>query len=354
MEYGLNSNFVSESGVSDTMISDHYAVHCIKKKKREHVEHIHRYLRNYKLYNAQNFSNLFRLYLSRIDFFEIDDPNILWDHIYTIAQTILQVMCPYRRYKQRKFPSPWMTAEIYCEIRNRSKIVKLFNSILSNHLLTLMRRQRNKVNGLIECAKRNYILNSLRQNVKNPKKFWRLVNDMLKGTSNICQTVNFIDPDTNVPVQDGTQSEYLNSYFCNISHRLGLSNDPMINPEITNDLDGMYGGLAGHFDLVDDEILTPELEMVVREIDTSKSSCVQGISTLICKHIMTYFPNEIAYLYRCSISSGVFPTAWSLGCITLIPKSGKLSDPSNWRPITQTSIFAKMFEKLINVEWLVT
>ena len=34
--------------------------------------------------------------------------------------------------------------------------------------------------------------------------------------------------------------------------------------------------------------------------------------------------------------------------ITVIPKKGKLSNPSNWRPITQTSIFAKILEKLVH------
>ena len=110
----------------------------------------------------------------------------------------------------------------------------------------------------------------------------------------------------------------------------------------------MYDEIDNVFELSEDEILPAELESVVKEIDISKSSSVQGISTLICKHIMTYFPNEIAYLYRRSIVSGIFPNEWSKGCVTVIPKSGKLSDPSNWRPITQTSIFAKVLEKLVN------
>ena len=32
----------------------------------------------------------------------------------------------------------------------------------------------------------------------------------------------------------------------------------------------------------------------------------------------------------------------------VIPKDGDLSDPSNWRPITQTSVFAKLLEKLVH------
>ena len=330
------------------MISDHYAVHCIKKKKREHVEYVYRYLRNYTLYNVENFVNLFRLHLARVNFFEIDDPNILWQHIHSIALDILEIMCPYRRYKQRAFPSPWLTPEIYREIRIRTRLVKMFNCSRTNLLLTMMRRQRNKVNGLIESAKRSYILNSLRRNTKNPRKFWRIINDMLKGTSNMSQSVQFQDPDTDTPVPDGSQSDFLNSYFCNISQRLGLSSDPEIDPESVNGLHDFYGEIDSLFDLSEDEILGPELEDIVKTIDISKSSCVEGISTLICKHIMTHFSNEISYLFRRSITSGIFPTEWSKGCITVIPKSGRLSDLSNWRPITQTSIFAKTLEKLVH------
>ena len=170
---------------------------------------------------------------------------------------------------------------------------------------------------------------------------------MLKGTLSIGQTVKFIDLDTNVPIPEGSQPDYLNSYFCNISQRLGLSNDPNLDLEITKDLDGMYGNIDSDFNLSDDLILAPELEMIAKDIDTSKSSCVKGIGSFICKDIMVYFPDKIAHIFRCSILSGVFPDEWSRGCITVIPKSGKLSDPANWCPITQTSIFVKILGKLV-------
>ena len=58
-------------------------------------------------------------------------------YIYSTTQSILAIMCPYHRYKQREFPNPWMTAEIYREIRNRSRIIKSFNSSRSNLLLRI-------------------------------------------------------------------------------------------------------------------------------------------------------------------------------------------------------------------------
>ena len=121
-----------------------------------------------------------------------------------------------------------------------------------------------------------------------------------------------------------------------------------MDPMIHDDLYDMYGNMESEFDLMADPILAQELEMFVSDIDIGKSSCIQGVSTLICKNIMSNFPKEIAYIFRCSIETAIFPDEWSKGYVTVIPKNGKLSDPSNWRPITQTSIFAKIFEKLVH------
>ena len=171
---------------------------------------------------------------------------------------------------------------------------------------------------------------------------------MLKGNSKNVQTAQLFDSDNDTYVPPGEEATFLNQYFCNISERLGISIDPIIDNNIEDDLTNMYGIIENHFDLSEDEIMSPELELFVDDIDISKGSGVDGISTSICKTILKYFPDQVSYIYRCSVINGVFPRDWSKGCITVILKSGSLSDPSNWRPITQTSIFAKIFEKLIH------
>ena len=102
------------------------------------------------------------------------------------------------------------------------------------------------------------------------------------------------------------------------------------------------------FDLAEDLITTGDLEFIVSAIDVTKGSSVVGIGIFICKDIMRLLPLESSFLFNCSIQTGIFPREWAKGTITVNPKNGKQSDPSNWRPITQTPIFAKVFEKLIH------
>ena len=67
---------------------------------------------------------------------------------------------------------------------------------------------------------------------------------------------------------------------------------------------------------------------------------------------MLSVPEHICRLFTTSLESGVLPKSWTKGTITVIPKDGDLTDPGNWRPITQTSIFAKLLEKLVHVRLL--
>ena len=68
----------------------------------------------------------------------------------------------------------------------------------------------------------------------------------------------------------------------------------------------------------------------------------------VCKYLFGKIPDKVASLFNASLSTGVFPTDWTMGYVNLIPKQGSLSDPSNWRPITQTNLFGKTLEKIVH------
>ena len=43
-----------------------------------------------------------------------------------------------------------------------------------------------------------------------------------------------------------------------------------------------------------------------------------------------------------------FQKKWANGFVNILPKSGDLTNPGNWRPITQTCIPSKMLEKIVH------
>ena len=57
----------------------------------------------------------------------LNNPNDQWEHLYKTAMDILSIMCPFKRFKQREVVKPWLTPEIYREIRYRERCLKLFS-----------------------------------------------------------------------------------------------------------------------------------------------------------------------------------------------------------------------------------
>ena len=152
----------------------------------------------------------------------IHDPNVLWDLIETSASDILQKMCPIRRFKQRETLTPWMVVDIYREIRLRDRLVIIFKQARTHQSLCALRRQRTIANSKIETAKKNYIQRILNENVTNQWEFGKLINEHLNGKKFANEYAQLIDPNTNDRFPFGDEAEFLNSYFCYITDRLGL------------------------------------------------------------------------------------------------------------------------------------
>ena len=264
---------------------------------------------------------------------------ILLEHVYAI----LSVMCPIRRYKQRIPKVSWINNDIFRAIRTRKFYVSLFKTTRLNNYLLLSHVWRNKVNTMINNAKSVYIKSQLERNANNPKKFWRVINSFLDNETVEHGNITFKDMNSGENVEKGNEPTFLNNYFVNIAERLGLNSDTVYN--VDN---------FPHYDLLDElqlehtDVGIIEIERLAKNIDISKASCIENINSRICRDILLIMPNKFCQLFNTSLNRGIFPRLWAKGYVNVIPKGGDLNSPGNWRPITQTNIFAKTLEKIIH------
>ena len=85
----------------------------------------------------------------------------------------------------------------------------------------------------------------------------------------------------------------------------------------------------------------------VMAIEVDMSSCIEGINMKLCKLILENFMEKWVKIYSNSFHSGIFPSEWACSVVTLLPKTGDQNNPGNWRPISQTCIFAKILENIV-------
>ena len=196
------------------------------------------------------------------------------------------------------------------------------------------------MNSLIFKAKPNYIKNQLHQNSRNPKKFWRIIKNMLSPNREDVISASFVHPRTGQQVESGGEANFLNDYFINIVQNLNI-------PENDYDMHNVYN-VDCSFSFSENMPYVEEVIELIKAIDITKASCVENINAKICKEAMLGIPDVICQIMCKSLTMGKIPSPWTRGVINVIPKGGDLSNPGNWRPITQASIFAKILENIVH------
>ena len=101
------------------------------------------------------------------------------------------------------------------------------------------------------------------------------------------------------------------------------------------DYNVLYNDVHNVFDFTPTTI--EEMYGYMEAMDLSSSSCIQGVNMKIRKASLDSIPSKFRHLFA---------------YVTLIPKSGDKTSPGNWRPMSQTNIFANILEKLVHGQLL--
>ena len=176
----INCVYVSNSGISDDMISDHFTVYCIKKKKKEVRNVVTETVRDYKNFNKENFCQL----ISDMEWNDFDterSPTVQWNYLLDNVLEILSIMCPYKKVHTRTPSKPWITPEIYTCIRERKRMFKMYRTTKDPALLRNLRLLRNELNAIIDKAKMTHVKNLLNSTRKDPKRFWRNIKSVIEN-----------------------------------------------------------------------------------------------------------------------------------------------------------------------------
>ena len=88
-----------------------------------------------------------------------------------------------------------------------------------------------------------------------------------------------------------------------------------------------------------------EVEQFLRDLEVSKASGPDKISSRMLKETAPSIASSITKLFNLSIRMGKIPDQWKESTVVPIPKSNLLSDPENYRPISLTCILCKLLEK---------
>lgn len=316
-------------------ITDHYAVLlqiCSDNSSRVTID-THPHSDKYKI----NYNKL-RDLMSSVDWrkiYVLTDPNsayndfiIQFKNIINLSKESLRIKSTHKKIK------PWITSGLIQSIRNRDKLKADFLKRKDDVVkFQQYKTYRNKLNSLLRRTKAQYFYNKLNEYKTDAKKTWRLINEGLdKHTQKkkICLNINgkSIESETDI-------AEAFNSHFVNVGR------------DMTNNISSNFLIADRQFDYPSLFITPITEEEVLKNIQKLKNFAAPGedlITGKIIKEVQNFICTPLAFIYNLSIEQGIFPDALKNAIVTPVFKSGSRGDLSNYRPISVTNNFSKIFE----------
>jgi len=198
----------------------------------------------------------------------------------------------------------------------------------------------NKLTADCRLATRQYELKLESKVIDNNNlgAFYRFVNAKSSCRSGVGSLVG---PDGEVAVTDKDKAELLNSFFSSVC-TVDNGSTPPATSAITQ------GNHVSSVLFDDFKVLK-----AARRIKTKSkfSAGPDGYPVLLIHKLIPALAGPLSLFYNSFMSIGKIPAEWkSATVIPVYKRKGQSSDPASYRPISQTSVFCKLMERVIAAE----
>ena len=107
-----------------------------------------------------------------------NNPNEMWDFWKHLLASVIDKHAPFKTKRVKNKRSLWNTNELLHEIHKRDFLKKKAASTNDPSIWKQFKDARNKANNSVKKAKRKYFSENLDANKSDPRKTWRLINEL--------------------------------------------------------------------------------------------------------------------------------------------------------------------------------
>ena len=251
---------------------------------------------------------------------------------------VINQMCPLKKFKVKTVLEPWITNELLEQIKDKDLALKRAKRSKRQDHWTEARTLRNNCLRDVRKAKADFICEKLDENISDSKKFWGTINSILPGRKNSSHDISLLNE--NIEVHKEEIPNYMNNYFSTIGSCLAEKFD---NQLIMNHVLEECPNILQPF-LIDEE----EVLKVVKEINVTKSSAIENISSRVMKEAFYVQITRLVKIFNISFASGIVPDCWKNAMIIPLHKGGSARDVNNFRPVSLLLIQGKLIEKIVH------
>lgn len=291
--------------------------------------------KKFPLYNKANYPAM-RDELNRMDWEnELKNKNAqeMWDTIYSKLSEVMTHHIPIRSNRSQKNRKlPWFTEHVQTKLKAKKAAFQNYKRYKTNDSYKIYARARNQAKEAVKQAVKAHERRIASDSKTNPKVFFSYARSKL----NVRQGVhNLLDDKGNTISDDGAKANVLNNYFSTV-----------FTVEESTSLPDMDIRLFSS-QMTEVNFTQEDVRKKLNELNQSKSAGPDGIHPRILKELSKELCLPLFLCFRASLLQGIVPEQWKTARVTALHKKGSKSDPRNYRPISLTSVVAKVLEKFV-------
>lgn len=259
------------------------------------------------------------------------DVDKCWKEWKSCFLQVMELCIPHTTAKLKR-NLPWLNKDILNAIKKRDTLFRTAKATGKSCDRERYNQKRNQVVSMLRESKQSFFDNNLNQT--DVKTFWKTVRLLNRDYSSSIPTLcdGATTADTNLD-----KATLLNNYFytCFNHEQPPLQQLPDLAESLLPP-----AGVPSDFLCTEESVLE-----LLSELDTTKSTGHDGISSQMLKFTSSSIADSLHKLFNRSLSTGIFPSDWKLGRITAIPKGSNRKVPSGYRPISVLPIVSKLIER---------
>ncbi len=337
--YCSNLKNVIEAKSRPCHFSDHNMIYCRIKRSDDKISKptTTRLRRDYKKISDDNLI----MFFSNVhwnDFYSKNDVNQKWLWLQNLLLSARDSLAPGHivRIQQRHQVDEWETEEIRVLRRQCNLALYKWKKTRGLEERLAFFRVREDFERKKLDAKSLFYRNKCAV-AKNSKDRWRTLNFLLGRATKSTSCKALVYEGKNICMQSDIANTF-NSFFTKIGSlnplQRKLSLDKILASCTSN-------GFRFH------TVSPPTVLRLLSTLNVSKPAGPDELAPEFLKKVAIYIYQPLTHLFNQCLNENAFPELWKLANVTPVYKKGISSDPSNYRPISVTSVVSKTFEKII-------
>ena len=186
---------------------------------------------------------------------------------------------------------------------------------------------------LTRTAHRRYMADVVSNNLKeNTKRFWSFIKSKRQESTGVAPLINkegYLHSDST------KKAEILNQQFQSVYTKEDTDNIPDKGPSPFSSMDNIISNPNG-------------VKKLLKDLRPFKSAGPDGIPTFILRAAAEDLSPILSLIYQRSLDDGCVPADWREALIVPLYKKGPKRLPSNYRPVSLTSVACKVLEHIIH------